>query len=535
MNLNTVANKKDKDDDKTKDYRIDSFHFDDRLPISQEYFEPQCGHAGALFNSAMFVQRNTMTATKKAPGLRTENELDVLERLEGAFEEFRNIRLRTLTRNIAKARMKGDYPEKDIKRIQLEYKRDTLIPPGTWFLGYEKLDTIFKQENNEHYRALHSHVAQNALREVADAFTSFFDATAAYKADPSGFTGRPKLPGYMDSGSMRTLVFSRGDCTIEEMVTDEKTGTKEPCLVFPKTKKKWFFPTGNLYEVGEVLGEVRVKPVGNGFDVHVVRDVEYPEQMEDNGCYGGCDLGLENLVTITSNVEGIRPLIVDGREIKSINQYFNKELARLQSELPQNKHTSHLIYSLLAKRTNQLHTVLGFAARLCAYYAFNAGLCKLVVGKNNGWKQQFKAIARVKQSFMYIPYEYFISCLERRCRELGIGVECVEESYTSQASLTDGDIMPVWDGKSKKAAEKAFSGRRVTRGTYRNSRGQILNDDVNAAGNILRKWKGDAFAGISDFRWLMNPARVRLGVFAGDTARAGSLLRNVFDIDGKKS
>lgn len=329
-------------------------------------------------------------------------------------------------------------------------------------------------------------------------------------------------------------MFSRGDCTVEEIVTDEKKGTTEPCLVFPKTKKKWFFPIGDLYDVGEKLGEVRVVPVENGFDVQVVRDVEYPEQTEDNGKYGGCDLGLENLVTITSNVEGIRPLIVDGREIKSINQYFNKELARLQSELPQNEHTSRLIRALLAKRINQLHTALGLAARLCAYYAFNAGLCKLVVGKNNGWKESFKALDNVKQSFMYIPYEYFISCLERRCRELGIGFERVEESYTSQASLTDGDVMPVWDGKSKKASEKAFSGKRVKRGLYRNSRGQLLNADVNAAGNILRKWKADAFVEISDFRWLMNPAKVRLGVFAGDSVRVGSVLREIFVSDNEE-
>lgn len=135
-----MANKNDKDENKTKEYRMDSFHFDDKLPISKEYFAPQCWHAGALFNSAMFVQRNTMTATKKAPGLRTENELDVLERIELAFNGYRNIRLRTLTRNIAKARKKGEYPESDIKRIQLMYKRETLIPPGMWVLGYEKLE-----------------------------------------------------------------------------------------------------------------------------------------------------------------------------------------------------------------------------------------------------------------------------------------------------------------------------------------------------------------------------------------------------------
>ena len=514
---------KEDDTDKT----ITRFHVNGKTSLARDYFEPQCHHAGALYNSAIFVQRNLLTALTKNTQHRSDNEQEVLDRLDAIQPKWRKTRIHSLSNKIAKKRAKGEYPEADIEKL-LEINTSTsLYAPGEWMIGYYKLDALFKWEDNQHYRILHTHVAQNTIREVADAFTSFIDSIADYKQNPSKYTGRPQLPGYMKTGTMRTLVFSRGDCKIEEVQTTSHG--KEKCLVFPKTNKQHFIPVGDLFEVGDKIGEVRVKPVGNGFEVQIVNDVEYPEPVDDNGRHSGGDLGLDNLIAILGNVEGIRPLIVDGREVKSINQYFNKKISLAQAELPTGVYTSAKIQELYDKRARQLRTVLGFAARLCAVYLHLTGVSRFVVGKNNGWKQKFKSSKRITQSFAYIPYEYFLGCLERRCRELGIGFITTEESYTSKASLTDLDEMPVWDGKEDRdARDSKFSGKRVSRGRYVDSKGRVFNADINAAGNSLRKVFASDFDGVSDFGYAQNPYRARLGVFTGDEMTIKHVLCGLF-------
>jgi putative transposase len=261
-------------------------------------------------------------------------------------------------------------------------------------------------------------------------------------------------------------------------------------------------------EPGIRVGEVTVKYVGHGFQIHIGYDIESIEYVEDNGRYIGGDLGLENLIATTSNVEGVRPLIVDGRELKSANQYFNKQYAKIQSQLPPDIYTSRAMYSLLLKREGQIKSMLNNAANLLADYAHANDISKVIIGKNDGWKPAFKSRARVKQSFMFIPYNDLIDAITRSCAAYGIEVICREESYTSQASLIDLDDIPTWDGVHR--IDYEFSGKRISRGLYRSSDGHLLNADVNAAGNILRKWKTGAFDNVKDFRWLMNPYKVRI-------------------------
>jgi len=72
----------------------------------------------------------------------------------------------------------------------------------------------------------------------------------------------------------------------------------------------------NGYYVGEVIYERKEAPAS----LHT-------------SLYGGIDIGLNNLAAVTSNKAGFHPRIVNGRPIKSINQWYNKERARLQTLL----------------------------------------------------------------------------------------------------------------------------------------------------------------------------------------------------------
>lgn len=473
-----------------------------------DYFDHHTRKGKNLKNSGSFVERNSMTATSKRIDRQTDNEKSVLARLKAAWPEYRTIAIRTIARELVH-NDKLSKEERKEKTLQMRalIKRDYMVSPGKWFLNYELLDTLFKQENDENYRALYSHVAQNILEEVAEAFLSFFSANRRYKEDPSAFTGRPQIPGYLDKDARATITYSAGDVKVIE-----EDGKR--CLFFPRPRiegqafKPLLEISPDFLQVGEKLGEVKVKPLRHGFNVSITHKVEVPDTVEDNGRYFGLDLGLENLVTITSNVEGVRPLIVGGRELKSVNQYFNKIIADMKSQLPQGTYTSEAIHRALSKREYQIKSMINASAHVVANYAHVNFISRVIIGKNNRWKDDFKAYKHVKQSFMFVPFNDLIASIKYACAEYGIEVIVVEESYTSQASLVDGDDIPVWDGEHH--PEYSFSGKRVERGLYRSAKGLLLNADVNGGGNILRKWRANAFDKVSDYKFLMNPFKVRL-------------------------
>ena len=216
-----------KQEDNDDDKRVTRIHVDGNTSLARHYFAEQCIRACALYNSSNFVQRNTMTALDKAPDMRSSNEIDVLDRLDAIWPEYRTIMIRFLVKKIAKSRCEGKISEADIGRLQDVYKASALYAPGKWLLGYNALDALFKFEKNEHYKQLHSHVAQNALKEIAQAYSTFIGNIADYRQNPDKYTRRPKLPGYMRPEGLRTIVFSAGDCKVEEVVTDEARGTRE--------------------------------------------------------------------------------------------------------------------------------------------------------------------------------------------------------------------------------------------------------------------------------------------------------------------
>ena len=118
---------------------------------------------------------------------------------------------------------------------------------------------------------------------------------------------------------------------------------------------------------------------------------------------------------------------------------------------------------------------------------------------------------------------------------MGIDFRCVEESYTSKASLPDMDKMPVWNDNEKHGAhDKEFSGKRIKRGLYRDSKGRLFNADVNASGNVLRKEIPDAFSKVEDFKYLMNPHRVKLRVFSGVEMNLRDILSSIFSDIGEE-
>lgn len=226
------------------------------------------------------------------------------------------------------------------------------------------------------------------------------------------------------------------------------------------------------------------------------------------------DLGLSNLATISSNIKGFKPLIINGKPVKSINQFFNKKKAELQSKLQiqyPKRYVSDRINSLTAKRNNKLDTYLHQTSRTIINYLLLNKIGILVIGNNKQWKQNIN-IGRNNQKFVQIPHYKFIQQLNYKAQLVGIKVIVTEESYTSKASFLDLDLIPKYNKKAKQ--KYTFSGRRILRGLYKSGKGILINADLNGSYNILRNAVTNAFAegieGLAVIPFRFTPGKVRL-------------------------
>ena len=226
--------------------------------------------------------------------------------------------------------------------------------------------------------------------------------------------------------------------------------------------------------------EVRILPRNNHHVVEITYKIEEKESKPDNRRYASIDLGLNNLATVSSNV--VKPFIIYGRPLKSINQYYNKEVARLQSLLKNNKRTSKRINNITLKRNNKIKDYLHKSSKTIVNFLVSNDISTLVIGYNEEWKQNINLGKRNNQSFVGIPFYTFIKQLEYKCRLEGINVITTEESYTSKCSFLDNEPL---------RKHSTYNGKRIKRGLFRSAKNKIINADLNGSLNILRKVVGE--------------------------------------------
>ena len=205
-------------------------------------------------------------------------------------------------------------------------------------------------------------------------------------------------------------------------------------------------------------------------------------EVVNTGKVASIDLGLENLFTVAFNFNR-KPIAIKGNKLKAVNQYFNKEKAKMQSSLPNKQFISKKIQHLLYKREEQLRNYIGYYTNLLVDMLEETNVSKVVVGYNKGWKQKINIGSRNNQNFVNIPFRKILDVLKYKLQDKGIEYVEQEESYTSKASYLDNDYIPMYgDGKIH-----TFSGVRVKRSLYKTKQGKIIDADLNAALNILRK------------------------------------------------
>ena len=221
----------------------------------------------------------------------------------------------------------------------------------------------------------------------------------------------------------------------------------------------------------------------NNFVCELIYEKEINDQTSSIGKVASIDMGLENLFTIAFNYNK-KGISFKGTKLKSINQYFNKEKAKLQSLLPKNEYCSKRILHLFYKRKEQLRNVIGYYSNRLMELLVNEGISTLVIGHNKNWKDKINICKVNNQNFVSIPFNKIIDIIKYKAEDLGIKYIEQEESYTSKASFLDNDNIPTFNEVNEKPT---FSGKRISRNLYQTKNNQIIDADLNGALNIMKK------------------------------------------------
>ena len=349
------------------------------------------------------------------------------------------------------------------------------------FLKYEENYHICKE--NENYGLLQAGVSQQILKIADRSFKSFFNLIKKAKAGKYCFKDI-KIPHYREKGGLFNLILSTNAINIKDgflTIPMSRTFSKQ----HDGRQIKIPFPT-RLED--KIIKEVRICPVYNGryFKIQYcyLQEVE-PQDVFINRVLA-IDIGLENLATCITNIG--TAFIMDGRKLKSINQYWNKQKAYYQSIADkQGQKTTQRLFALTKKRNHRTQDYIRKVVRYIVNYCLENHIGTIVCGYNSDFKRNMNLGKTTNRQFTQISFGNLRETLRCLCERYNIKYMEQEESYTSKASCLDLDEIPVYDLEHPYMG--TFSGDRIYRGLYRFADGRIANADVNGAANILRKSK----------------------------------------------
>lgn len=334
------------------------------------------------------------------------------------------------------------------------------------YLGYLEINRLLKDTDT--YKALPAQTAQQTLRLLDQNWKSFFKAVKKWRKNSECFTGRPKLPKYLDvKKGEQVVIFTSQQIKIRngEIQFPAKAGIE---ALKTKIEKQSL--------ASSRLNQVRIVPKGTHFVIEVVYTKAVRNNSEPSSKVLSIDLGVNNFVTALDGQTG-KCFIISGKGIKSLNQHFNKLKAERQSkgETKQQK-------GLSFRRDKKLNDFMHKASRYIVEYCEENDIGKVIVGYNLGWKQEAKLGKVNNQKFVSIPHQQFINQLSYKAEEIGIELVRQEESYTSKVDHLAFEEM---------RKQSKYLGRRIKRGLFKSSTGRTINADVNGCIGILRKVVGD--------------------------------------------
>ena len=369
--------------------------------------------------------------------------------------------------------------------------RKEFVETRKW-LRYQDLDRLLKADLEfPDYRNMPTaQSAQQVLRLLETNWKSFFKSIKDWSKNKDKYSGKPKLPKYKPRDGKMVL-----------SLTNQQVKVKGDLLHFPKsfcgfTVKPRCVTLDNF----EKINQIRLVPTNQTFCLEVVYSISVESDLlSDNGRYMSIDLGLDNLATVVTNI-GINPIIINGKGLKSDNQYYNKKKAHYQSVANQmnNQHYTNRLYRLTQKRNLKVEDYLHKVSRYLVDFALEHQINTIVIGNNKNWKQSSSLGKVTNQAFVSIPHQKLIDKIWYKAQLCGIQVILTEESYTSGTSFLD-DELPQKEFYNKE--------RRIHRGLFVSNKGFKINADINAAFQIMKKVFPNVFTdGIEGV--VLHPVRV---------------------------
>lgn len=331
------------------------------------------------------------------------------------------------------------------------------------FLNWLSIDKRFKAKKQGDYYSLPCKVSQQTLKLLDQNFKSFF---AILKK--KGYNKKKSIPKYLDKSKGRFVaVYTNQAISKKELrngiIQLSRTGFKVRTKVDAHS-----------------INQVRVVPKNSYYKVEVIYEVEEIEALEDNGKYAAIDLGVNNLATVSFNDS--KPFIINGKPLKSVNQFYHKRKAELQSKLSGNRKTTNKLNAITRKRNNKIKNYLHKASRCIVNHLVSNDVNTLIIGKNDNWKQETNIGKKNNQNFVSIPHSQFVELISYKCKLVGITVTLTDESYTSKCSFLDNEEMK---------HHEDYKGKRIKRGLFRTHEGKLINADLNGSLNIMRKVIGE--------------------------------------------
>ncbi|MBO5623345.1 MAG: transposase, partial [Butyrivibrio sp.] len=333
-------------------------------------------------------------------------------------------------------------------------------------------------------------------------FKSFFGLLKLAKQGKYSFKDC-KLPHYLPKDGFTTLVIGFVRLNGNRLILPFSNS-------FKKTHKAVEITIPPML-IDKKIKEIRIIPKAKArfFEIQYTYETDCIQRNLNTNNALALDLGINNLVTAVSNTG--RSFIIDGKRLKSINQWFNKENARLQSIKDKQhfgKKPTNRQKAIARDRNNKVNDYMNKAARKVIDYCISNDIGTLVVGYNETFQRGSNLGKQNNQTFVNIPYGKLRDKLEYLCELNGITFIKQEESYTSKASFWDKDVIPVYNNDNPK--DYQFSGKRIHRGQYRTASGKTLNADINGSLNILRKSSVVSLEALYSRGEVDTPIRIRI-------------------------
>ncbi len=353
------------------------------------------------------------------------------------------------------------YLSKNLYNLANYYVRQEYFYLGNWLRYY---DLWYMLKEKEPYKKLPSQTAQQTLRLVDKNWKSFFHSLRSNKKHPEKYLGIPKPPSYKKKDGECIIGFTNQQCRI-----------KGGFLYFPKTTQLPPIRT----RIESKLHHVRIIPKGVYYVLEIIYQKDRKNLNLDKKRVIGIDLGLTNIITMVNNA-GLPPAIIKGGIVKSINQFYNKQLSGYKSIKDKQGITSQTkkMQQSTQRRNNKINDIFHKISRVVINYCINYDFGTIIIGYNKTWKHKITIGKKNNQNFVQIPFSKLVSHIKYKSELIGVDVNLEPESFTSRCSFLDNESIRRHD---------KYQGRRICRGLFQSHKGTIINADVNGAYNILKK------------------------------------------------